>query len=83
MTYEELLRALNAVIDDESALALYTEFAEHLAGCNPCHLVVDNVRKTIRLYKAGEPYPMPEAFQERFRAALKAKWKAKFPDAAV
>lgn len=83
MTYEELLRALNAVIDDESALALYTEFAEHLAGCNPCHLVVDNVRKTIRLYKAGEPYPMPEAFQDRFRAALRAKWKAKFPDAAV
>lgn len=83
MTYEELLRALNAVIDDESALALYTEFAEHLAGCNPCHLVVDNIRKTIRLYKAGEPYPMPEAFQDRFRAALRAKWKAKFPDAAV
>ena len=83
MTCEELLRALNEVIDDASALALYAEFADHLAGCNPCQLVVDNIRKTIQLFKAGEPYPMPNTFQDRFREALKAKWKAKFPHAVV
>jgi len=83
MTCEEMLKALNAVIDDQSALAMCTEFAEHLAGCNPCQLVVDNIRKTIQLYKAGVPYPMPEAFQERFRTALKVRWKQKFPDATV
>jgi hypothetical protein len=79
MTCEELLKALNAVIDDESALALCTEFAEHFAGCNPCQIVVDNIRRTIQLYKDGEPYPMPPAFQERFRESLKMKWKQKFP----
>ncbi len=83
MTCEELLEALNAVIDDQSALALYHEFADHLAGCNPCHLVIDNIRKTIQLYKAGEPYEMPEGFQDRFRNALRAKWKAKFPTATT
>ena len=83
MTCEELLTALNEVIDDASALALYREFAEHLTGCNPCQLVVDNIRHTIRLYQAGEPYPMPAAFQDRFHDSLKAKWKAKFPDAVV
>jgi hypothetical protein len=83
MKCEELLKALNEVIDDASALAICTEFAEHLAGCNPCQIMVDNVRKTIQLYKDGEPYSMPEEFQQRFREALKAKWKAKFPDAAV
>jgi hypothetical protein len=82
MTCEELLRALNEVIDDQSALALYAEFADHLAGCNPCQLVVDNVRKTIQLYKSGEPYQMPVEFQHRFREALRAKWNAKFPHAA-
>ena len=65
------------------ALALYAEFADHLSGCNPCQLVVDNIRKTIQLFKAGTPYPMPAAFQARFREAIKAKWKAKFPHAAV
>ena len=57
------------------------EFAEHLAGCNPCQVVVDNIRNTIRLYKAGEPYPMPPAFQARLRDALRAKWEEAFPGA--
>jgi hypothetical protein len=79
MTCKELLEALNEVIDDQSALALYHEFADHLSGCNPCQLVVDNIRKTIQLYKDGEPYQMPPGFQDQFRDALKAKWKEKFP----
>ncbi|MFO0936809.1 MAG: hypothetical protein U0798_09885 [Gemmataceae bacterium] len=83
MTCEEMFQSINDVIDNESAMSLYKEFSEHLQGCNPCQLVIDNIRKTIRLYQAGEPYPMPEAFQERFREALKAKWKAKFPHAVV
>lgn len=83
MSCEELLAALNEMIDDASALALYREFADHLSGCNPCQLVVDNIRKTIRLYRDGTPYPMPAAFEDRFRDALRAKWKAKFPNAVV
>lgn len=83
MTCEELLQALNEVIDDESALAIYREFADHLAGCDPCHLIIDNIRKTIQLYKAGEPYQMPAGFQDRFRDALRAKWMAKFPHATT
>lgn len=83
MTCDELLRALNEYIDDESALAMYQEFAQHLAGCNPCQLVVDNIRKTIQLYRAGQPYPMPATFQERFRQALREQWKKRFPQATV
>jgi hypothetical protein len=83
MTCEELLKALNDYIDDESVLAICQDFAEHLAGCNPCQVVVDNIRKTIQLYKAGEPYPMPHEFQTRFRQALREQWKRKFPHAQV
>jgi len=81
MTCEELLKALNDYVDDETVLAVCREFAAHLAGCNPCQVVVDNIRSTIRLYKAGEPYPMPPAFQDRLRDALRAKWGRAFPDA--
>jgi hypothetical protein len=83
MTCEELLQALNEVIDDQSALALYHDFADHLAGCNLCQLVVDNIRKTIQLYEAGELYPMPEGFQDRFRQALREQWKRTFPHATT
>ncbi len=78
MTCEELLQALNDIIDDESALAIYEEFAEHLAGCNPCQLVVDNIRKTIQLYQASKRYEMPAEFHARFSDALRKKWNSKF-----
>jgi hypothetical protein len=81
MTCEELLKALNDYVDDETVLAVCREFAAHLAGCNPCQVVVDNVRNTIRLYKAGDPYPMPPEFQARMRDALRAKWAETFPPA--
>ena len=79
MTCEELLKALNDYIDDESVLAICEDFADHLAGCNPCQVVVDNIRKTIMLYKAGQPYEMPIKFRERLHDALRKKWKEKFP----
>ena len=45
---------------------------QHLAGCNPCQLVVDNIRKTITLYKAGRPYEIPEGMRNRLREKLHA-----------
>ena len=83
MTCEELLQALNEYVDNEMLSALCREFAEHLAGCSPCQVVVDNIRNTIRLYKAGEPYPMPPEFSARLRDALRAKWRERFPHAEV
>ncbi|MCX7664543.1 MAG: hypothetical protein N2112_03245 [Gemmataceae bacterium] len=83
MTSEELLQALNHVIDDETAMALYEEFAQEFDECNPCHLVVDNIRKTIQLFKAGQPYQMPDKFYQQFRMILTQKWKEKFPNAVI
>jgi hypothetical protein len=81
MTCEELLSALNEYVDGTLDLALpeCRQFAEHLAGCNPCQVVVDNIRKTISLYRAGEPYPLPPQFQDRLWQVLRQRWRAKFP----
>lgn len=78
MTCEELLKALNDYVDDETILAVCEEFAEHLAGCNPCQVVVDNIRQSIALYKAGEPYTMPPGFQARLQNSLRSSWEKKF-----
>ena len=81
MTCEELLEALNQYVDDgETALTLCEEFAAHLAGCNPCQVVIDNIRQTITLYRAGQPYKMPAEFQERLRVNLEKKWRDTFND---
>ncbi len=78
MTCEELLKALNEYVDGAQLTEICDEFAEHLAGCNPCQIVVDNIRQSISLYRAGEPYPLPPAFESRLQETLKANWVKKF-----
>ena len=55
------------------------QFEFHLAGCNPSQIVVDNIRQTISLYKAGVPYELPAAFRDQLRLALRDRWKKQFP----
>ncbi|HMP79457.1 MAG TPA: zf-HC2 domain-containing protein [Pirellulaceae bacterium] len=80
MTCEELLKALNEFVDGtlDLSAAECQQFAEHLSGCNPCQIVVDNIRGTITLYKAGEPFPLPGKFQARLHQALRQRWQEKF-----
>lgn len=80
MTCDELLAALNEYVDGTLDLsrAECERFAAHLADCNPCQVVVDNIRGTISLYKAGEDFPLPAALQSRLGQALRAKWAEKF-----
>ncbi len=66
MTCEELLKALNDYVDGAQLSEICEEFSQHLAGCNPCQIVVDNIRQTISLYRDGQPYPMPAGFEGRF-----------------
>ncbi len=78
MNCDDLLKALNEYVDGEVDSAICREFREHLKNCNPCQIVVDNIRKTITLYRDGEPYPMPQEFHDRMCGLLKARWKEKF-----
>jgi anti-sigma factor RsiW len=78
MTCEELLQALNDYVDGDIDPAICESFAAHLAGCNPCQVVVDNIRHTIQLFKAGQQFDLPPAFQASLSNQLQAKWQAKF-----
>jgi anti-sigma factor RsiW len=78
MNCDDLLKALNEYVDGEVDSDICREFRRHLEDCNPCQVVVDNIRQTITLYRDGEPYPMPEEFHDRLRGLLKAKWQEKF-----
>ena len=75
MKCEELLAILNEYVDGEIDAVLCEEFEKHMAGCNPCQVVVDNIRKTIMLYQNGQPYELPVKFRSRLRAALRERWK--------
>ncbi len=79
MKCEDLLKALNEYVDGKIDSEICKDFSEHLANCNPCQVVVDNVRQTITLYKAGKPYELPASFRDRLHQTLRDRWKAKFP----
>jgi RNA polymerase sigma-70 factor (ECF subfamily) len=77
MKCEELLATLNEYVDGELEPGLCEPFQEHLQGCNPCQIVVDNIRQTIQLYKAEEQYALPAPLHERLSRALRELWKDK------
>jgi anti-sigma factor RsiW len=79
MKCEELLAMLNEYVDGTVDPAVCEEFERHMAGCNPCQVVVDNIRQTITLYKDGQPYDLPMAFRSKLHATLREKWKEKHP----
>ncbi len=78
MNCQDLLKALSDYVDGDIDPAICDEFRDHLAGCNPCRVVVDNIRQTISLYRGGERYEMPPGFHERLHAKLRDQWKTRF-----
>ncbi len=81
MKCEDLLAALNEYVDGTIDPAVCERFQDHLQGCNPCQIVVDNIRQTVTLYKAGEPFDIPIALHDHLRGVLWDRWKHKFPAA--
>ena len=78
MQCEELLKALSDYVDGDVAPAICAEFEKHLAGCDPCQVVIDNIRQTISLYQNDEPYPLPPECQDKLHKCLRQRWQEKF-----
>jgi anti-sigma factor RsiW len=78
MKCEELLAALNDYVDGDIDPAICESLQAHLDGCNPCQIVVDNIRQTITLYKSGEPVALPPEVHQRLCNALRQCWAARF-----
>ena len=74
MKCQDLLKLLNVYVDGTVDPAICEEFEKHMAGCNPCQVVVDNIRQTITLYKEGQPYELPVQFRQRLHSALRERW---------
>jgi hypothetical protein len=77
MNCDDLLKTLNEYVDGTLEPGVCEEFRQHLTGCNPCRIVVDNIRKTIQLYKGDEPFGLPVEFRTRLHATLRDRWKGR------
>jgi len=81
MKCDELLAALNDYVDGELDPAIYEELRSHLTDCNPCQIVIDNIRQTVTLYKASRPIALPKPLQRHLGRLLRERWEAQFPPA--
>jgi hypothetical protein len=77
MKCDELLAMLNDYVDGTVDPGLCEEFERHMSGCNPCQVVVDSIRRTITIYKDGQPYELPVKFRNQLHEVLRGKWKEK------
>ena len=77
MKCEELLAVLNQYVDGELDPGICDPFQEHLKGCNPCQIVVDNIRQTIKLFRAEEQFELPPTLHVRLGRLLREHWKGK------
>lgn len=75
MKCEELLAILNEYVDGTLDPGVCDAFENHMAGCNPCQVVVDNIRKTITLYRSGQDYELPLQFRDHLHQVLREKWR--------
>ena len=71
----ELLALLNEYVDGDVTPGVCRKLESHLAKCDPCRVVVDNVRKTITLYRNDKPCDLPVKFRKSLRAMLCDCWK--------
>lgn len=78
MKCEELLAALNEYVDGDIDPGICEAFEEHLKGCNPCQIVIDNIRQTITLYREGEAVELPLRLRQKLHVALRKCWQAKY-----
>ena len=76
-TCDELLTLLNEYVDGGINPSICKSLEGHLAQCNPCRVVVDNIRKTITLYREDEPCDLPPKFRDRLHAAIRDCQKEK------
>ncbi|MBN2475705.1 MAG: zf-HC2 domain-containing protein [Pirellulales bacterium] len=79
MKCEELLAALGDYLDGSLDPEVYESFREHLEGCCPCEVVIDNIRQTITLYKCGQTVELPCELHQHLRHLLRERWEAMFP----
>jgi RNA polymerase sigma-70 factor (ECF subfamily) len=75
MKCEELLATLNEYVDGDLEPGICSPFQEHLKDCNPCRIVIDNIRHTINLFKADESFELPPELHERLSRVLRERWK--------
>jgi anti-sigma factor RsiW len=79
LTCKDFLRELSDFLDENLDAEIRAKLEAHITECPNCWVIADTTRKTIRIYKGMEPYPIPGDVEERLMRALERKIASKPP----
>ena len=77
LTCKDFLAELSDYLDEQIDAELRAKLERHITECPNCWVIADTTRKTIRIYKGMEPYPIPSEVESRLMTALEKKMAAK------
>ena len=77
LTCKDFLSELSDYLDESVDAEVRAKLERHITECPNCWVIADTTRKTIRIYKGMEPYPVPEDVETRLMQALERKMAAK------
>ncbi len=64
------MEELGAYLDDQTAPEVRLELEQHLSECPNCWVISDTTKKTIKVYKGMDPYPIPPELHNKLLSAL-------------
>jgi anti-sigma factor (TIGR02949 family) len=72
---QDVIQELSNFMDGELDVTSKQELESHLNECTECKLVVDQTKKTVRLFCDSEPVELPGEVRSRLHDALRRKFK--------
>jgi anti-sigma factor RsiW len=76
LTCKDFLHELSDYLDENIDAELRTRLEQHITECPNCWVIADTTRRTVKIYKGMDPYPVPADVERRLMAALEKKMAA-------
>ena len=77
LTCKDFLRELSEFLDENLDAEVRAKLERHITECPNCWVIADTTRKTVRIYKGMDPYPVPKDVEERLMQAIERKMASK------
>ncbi|MGD0499314.1 MAG: zf-HC2 domain-containing protein [Bryobacteraceae bacterium] len=77
LTCKDFLKELSEYLDESVDAEARAKLEQHITECPNCWVITDTTKRTVRIYKGMEPYPIPKDVEARLMAALEKKMAAK------
>jgi hypothetical protein len=73
LTCKQFLEELSDYLDEKTDAVLKDKLQQHINECPNCWVICDSTKKTIRVYKGMDLYPIPPEVHARLMAAVEKK----------